>query len=223
MRSKKVIHERMGTVAAIKNGFEKFFVENGHYPTALEIDACPYLCSTRWIQKHYGGLINFRKMLRMNVTSYGIGDNRRKIWEYAGVKSLETENSLKKYLISVYGELCVHEEIKVGNSRQRLDFFVYAKDNFAVDVFNTYTLKTLIRNLNIKVRKYTSYPFTLFFVVTGGKFDQKDINHVVMNKINKMPENIKCVTFENFKLLCKGIKPIKISAKYTSLSQLKLL
>jgi hypothetical protein len=50
--------DRKGTysIEELRNGFEHFYQENGHYPTAPEIDRCKYLPSARQIQRNFGGL-----------------------------------------------------------------------------------------------------------------------------------------------------------------------
>ena len=83
-----------------------------------------------------------------------------------------------------------------------MDFFVYAKENFAVDVFNTYTLKHLNIIVNIKLRKYKDFPFKLFFVVTGAKFSQRKIDELICKKTNRMPYGMKCLTVDEFKREC---------------------
>ena len=44
------------TLKSVKNGFEKYYSLNGRYPTALEIDRCEYLPSSRQIQRNWGGV-----------------------------------------------------------------------------------------------------------------------------------------------------------------------
>ena len=131
--------------------------------------------------------------------------------------SIKTEKQLKEFLIETYGEICVHEEVRYGSSKQRVDFFVYALHNFAVDVFNTYTLRHLNIIINIKLKKYKDFPFKLFFVVTGAEFSQMAIDKLISNKINKLPPNMKCLTFKKFKKEClSGLKPLILDINYDS-------
>jgi hypothetical protein len=118
-------------------------MEHGHFPTAEEIDKCPYLCSSRQIQRRHGGLRKLRAALGLDIVDYRRGESRIKQMKRVNELSVDTEDLVKKFLVETYGEICVHEEKKYVNLRQRMDFFVYAKENFAVDMFNTYTLKHL--------------------------------------------------------------------------------
>jgi hypothetical protein len=207
------------SLEAVKEGFHRFHEEHGHFPTASEIDDCPYLCSARWIQLRFGGLRKFRHAIGLEVIDYKTGLLRSETWKDINRLSIETEGAVKEFLIKRYGELCVHEEMKYGNNlRQRVDFFIYAKKNFAVDVFNTYTLKNLNININIKLKKYRNYPFKVFFVVTGIECSQDMIDSLMDNKLNKLPLKIKCVTVQKFKEECiKNFPPLEIRIKYNKI------
>jgi hypothetical protein len=205
----------LGSIDAIKSGLQRFYMEHGHFPTAEEIDECPYLCSSRWIHRRYGGLRKLRADLGLDIVDYGKGKHRIDYWNRISKLSIETENSLKKFLVETYGEICVHEEKKYGSLRQRMDFFVYAEDNFAVDVFNTYTLKHLNIIVNIKLRKYKDFPFKLFFVVTGAEFSQKKIDELICKKTNRMSTDVKCLTVDEFKRECLAkLSPLKFNIDY---------
>lgn len=216
MRKKVIKRNGFNSVEAIKAGFYRFYEEYGHFPTASEIDNCSYLCSARWIQLKFGGLRKFRKEIGLDIIDYTTGNIRSEIARDINKLSIETEGSIKEFLIKTYGELCVHEEMKLShNSRQRVDFFVYAKQNFAVDVCNTYTLKNLNIIMNIKLKKYKDYPFKIFFVVTGIECSQGLIDSLIANKINKLPKNIRCVNVQKFKEECiSNFLPLNIRARY---------
>jgi hypothetical protein len=111
---------------AVKSGFQRFYIEHGHFPTSEEIDSCPYLCSARHIQRIYGGLRKLRESLGLDIIDYGKGKHSIDNWKRVSKLSLETEHLVKRFLIETYGEICVHEEKQYGNLRQRMDFFVYA-------------------------------------------------------------------------------------------------
>ncbi len=219
MRKSNLNSKRLQLISidAIETGFRRFYIENGHYPTASEIDKCPYLCSARHIQRVHGGLRRLRKNLGLDVIDYGKGAARTVTSKRIHELSVETEKQLKKFLIDTYSEICVHEEVRYGSSKQRVDFFVYAKQNFAVDVFNTYSLRHLNIIINIKLKKYEEFPFKLFFVVTGAPFSQMKIDQLISNKINKLPSNIKCLTFDKFKKECLSrLKPLILNISYDS-------
>lgn len=198
-------------IPLLKAGFERFLSENGHYPTALEIDSCPYLCSSRQIQRKFGGLLMLREKLGIGDINYAVGEHRRKIWSEVGGLSLSSERNVSEYLIHRYGEICVHEEKKYGDGRNRVDFYVYAKRNFAVEVFNTYTAHGIIGNLNSKLKKYRDFPHKIFFVVTGGAFTQEEIDKILSRKQSKLGNNMRCCCPDEFKKQCEEVEPLKIS------------
>jgi hypothetical protein len=197
----------------VGQGFEQFLGEQGHYPSALEVDACSYLCSSRQIQRKFGGLPELRRLLGISEISYAVGEPRKKIALRVNRLSMTSEREISEYLTGRYGEICVHEEKKYGSGRNRVDFFVYAKKNFAVEVFNTYTVHGIIGNLNPKLKKYVDFPHTIFFVITGGDFSQAQIDKVVSRKrIFRLKPQMKCVCFDELKNLCsRGFEPLRMS------------
>ncbi len=203
------------TIQVLREGFERFRLEHGHSPSALEIDACPYLCSSRQIQRKFGGLTNIREMLQIQDSDYAVGEHRKKIWANIGALSLISENEVGEFLKSRYGEICVHEEKKYGNGRSRVDFFVYAKDNFAVEVFNTVTIHGITGNLSSKLRKYCDFESKLIFVITGGELKQSEIDKVVSKKSRHLfKENMRCVCLDTFKDECiKDFPPLDVYLK----------
>ncbi len=205
------------TLDNVKSGIERFNKEHGHYPAAEEIDNCPYLPSARWIQYKFGGLKKLRAIFGLNDLDYRKGSRRvSKINEFLRL-SLTSEKDTKEFLDKRYGEICVHEEKKYGDGRNRVDFFVYAKENFAVEVFNTYSIRNLAKNLNIKLHKFSDFPFKLYFVVTGGDFLQRDIDALMTNKKNlPLLPNMKCLVSDEFRKECLyKLPPLSMRTRYT--------
>jgi len=200
----------------IKNGLERYNNEFGHYPTAEEMDNCPYLPSARWIQYKYGGLRKLRDSFGFADVDYRTGSRRKDTINEFLRLALISERTIKEFLDKRYGEICVHEEKKYGGGRNRVDFFVYAKENFAVEVFNTYTLRNLAKNLNIKLHKFSDFPFRLYFVITGGAFSQQQLDALVSNK-NDLPllPNMKCLVPDEFIKECNSkLLPLPIRMRY---------
>ena len=197
------------TIPLLKAGFERFAEENGHYPSALEVDSCPYLCTSRLIQLKFGGLLEARQTLGLKDISFAVGEHK-KSWFEAGSLSLISEKDIGKLLIKRYGEICVHEERKYGEGRNRVDFFVYAQENFAVEVFNTYTIHGVVGNLNSKLRKYCDFPRKIFFVITGADFKQSQIDKIISRKKKLLlTQNMKCVCMNEFERECiNRIEPL---------------
>lgn len=203
----------------IQEGFQRFYNENGHFPTASEIDKCSYLPSSREIQRNYGGLIKFRTKLglRDEDINYSQGKFRSNIASVSNKISLTAEKTVSDFLTNLYGEICVHEQKKYGDGKNTVDFFVYGKTaNFGVEVFNTYTLRDLSGNLNIKLKKYYDFPYRLCFVVMGGDFKQEDIDKLVSNKKHlPLLTNMTCMKYEVFKEKCFEITlPLEINTNY---------
>ena len=205
------------TLDNVRKGLEKFNEEYGHYPTAEEIDSCSYLPSSRQIQKKFGGLKKLRNVLGLKDLDYRTGNYRQATINKFLQLSVTSERATKEFLDKRYGEICVHEEKKYGEGRNRVDFFVYAKENFAVEVFNTYSIRNLAKNLNIKLHKFSDFPFKLYFVVTGGDFSQELIDAFISNKKElPLPPNMKCLTVEEFKKEClQNLPPLSIRTRYT--------
>ena len=204
------------TLDNIKEGLERFNREHGHYPSADEIDRCRYLPSSRQIQKKLGGLRRVREFIGLHDHDYRRGGRRQVAIDKFLKLSTTSEKETKEFLDERYGEICVHEEKKYGDGRNRVDFFVYAKENFAVEVFNTYSLRNLSKNLNIKLHKFNDFPFKLYFVITGGDFSQRSIDALISRKENlPLPANMKCLTIEEFKKECLDkLVPLSIRTRY---------
>jgi hypothetical protein len=211
-----------GSLDTMKAGFIRYHSEHGYYPTFREFDKCPYLCSKKYIRK-YGGISKLRQSLGLDIVDYGKGSHRQSMGKDALKASIQTENEVKEYLIQRYGEICVHEQKLYGSSKTRLDFFVYAEVNFAVDVFSTHTIEDMGTHLNIKLRKYGDFKSRLYFVVMGGDFLQEDIDALVMNKKLPLPSNMQCLTLEEFKREClHKLPPLRSAANYTKFQQSEL-
>lgn len=205
------------TLDNIREGLERFNREHGHYPTADEIDSCRYLPSSRQIQKKLGGLKRVREILGLHDHDYRRGSRRQVAIDKFLKLSTTSEKETREFLDKRYGEICVHEEKRYGDGRNRVDFFVYAKENFAVEVFNTYSLRNLGKNLNSKLHKFNDFPFKLYFVVTGGEFSQTSIDALMSHKENlPLPANMKCLTIEEFKKECfDKLPPLSIRTRYS--------
>lgn len=204
------------TLKLIKLGLERFYRENNHYPIAPEIDKCSYLPSSRQIQRKFGGLPAIRKQLGFKDLDYSKGVFRSKMASSTNILSSASEGNVRDFLNKEYGELCIHEEKKYGKGKNRVDFFIYAKTNFGVEVFNTYTLRNLAKNMNIKLKKFYDYKFYLYFVVTGEDFNQTSIDRLI-NRKKHLPllKNMKCYCFETFKNECLNkFPPLKITTSY---------
>jgi len=113
------------TAEKIKDSLERFNCENGHYPTVTEIDQTSYLPSSRQIQRRFGGLKCFRKTSGYSITDFSSGKERSKIAGRSGKTGRSGEKIVEKMLVDHFGEEFVHIEKIWGQTKQRLDFYVY--------------------------------------------------------------------------------------------------
>lgn len=216
------IREDKWTLQNVKNGFARFYKENTHFPSAPEIDNYAYLPSSRQIQRKFGGLIKFRTEFGLtgDEVDKSRGGARRNSASATNIASLSSERTVLNFLNSVYGEICVHEQKKYGEGKNTVDFFVYGKlCNFGVEVFNTYTLRNISINLNIKLPKYYDFPYRLCFVVTGGDFKQDHIDRLISKKHIPLLTNMSCMIYDKFKNECiKITPPLEINTVYNKTS-----
>lgn len=183
------------TVEKIKDGFERFKIENGRLPTAPEIDQLKYLPSSRQIQRRFGGLEKLRALLGYQDAHLGKGVFRSAIATKSNIRGRQSEIALEKVLRDKFGEVFVHTEKIFGDHKIRVDFFIYCPEgNFGIDIFNTDTIKDLQKNTNLKIDKYLNFPFPLFFVVANEKFKQKELDTYVATKKKLLPSNVKILT-----------------------------
>ena len=121
----KNIHNSCNLIS-LRSGFQRFLKENAHYPSTDEVDSCPYLCSSKQIQRKFGGINKLRELLDIADSDYSSGTNRKLIYEKINRLSVSSENQVGDYLKDRYGVICVHEEKKYDVGKNRVDYFVYA-------------------------------------------------------------------------------------------------
>ncbi len=195
------------TIEKIKEGFDKFFKENGRLPTSPEIDKLDYLPSSRQIQRRFGGLEAIRKDLGYSDVNFGRGDFRKQNSFKVGLRGKNSEQELEKLLQEKFGEVFVHSEkpFFYGTNKIRVDFYIFCPDgNFGVDIFFTENIRDLQKNINIKLDKYGDFKDKLYFVLDGGLITQVDIDLYSDNKTKKMNDNMEIITKENFLEIIKN-------------------
>lgn len=147
---------KIWTLEKTKEGFEKFYEEFERYPMANEVDDFDYLPSSRQIQRNFGGLVSLRRSLGLSIENYGEGASRSKIATHVNERGVAFEIEVRDYLQEKFNDPFVHIERPVHmNSKDRFDFYVYAKPmNFAIDVFGTTDIRCLIKVMNMKEARY---------------------------------------------------------------------
>lgn len=190
----------------LKEGFERFFRENGHYPTAHEIDSCDYLPRTRTIQRNYGGLPNLRKALGFEILDYTKGEVRKETAIMCNKRANENENEIYKYLVEKFGEISVHREYRFTDGSHRSDFYIFKK--FIVDVFYPKDKYSFLACLNSKIKKYNLLAENNFillpviFLQMNKDLSSELIKNIVTNKKNKLHKNQSVMCVDEFKNFC---------------------
>ena len=202
----------------LKIGFERFNKENGHYPSAWEVDHCKYLPSSRQIQRRFNGLRELRKRLGIEVLDKRTGNSRILTMQKIIPNHRKTMNQIHDVLEKRFGKEFVHREWSFGDDRRnRADFYVYTQNgNFVVDIFHPQNLHSLVGCLNIKQKKYswfykvTDFKDEIIFIPTNIGISQEEINNHLKRKENKLRDNEKVMTLEEFRKFSQEKIPILI-------------
>lgn len=193
------MRKQIWTIEKIHIGFQNFLSKNGRLPRAEEIDILSDLPSSRLIQKRFGGLESLRKQLGYDDTHFGKGRYRGAIAHKVNHRGRAEEISLQTHLSDHFGEVFVHTEKLLIDSKIRVDFYVYSPDgNFAADVFYSDSLRTLQSNVNIKVPKYVHHPTTVYLVSANESLSQEVLDLYSQSKKNPLPSHILLVSLERF-------------------------
>ncbi len=210
----------------IRLGVNMFFEEFNRYPTAEDFDNSKYLPSARQIQRAFGGLVNLRKLLKLDIIDYGSGDSRSKQSSEIGERGKEAERIMESILINHFGEHFVHVEKPLykyvkdlelynGAGKARSDFFVYHSGGvFCVDVFVARNMFTLKRIINIKAQNYQGLSLDVFLVLADGgvpcQISNFEIIKYCKNKTKQLDRNVVAVDSESFIKYIKTLKPLKV-------------
>lgn len=196
-------------------GFNKFFDDYGHYPTANEIDTFKYLPSSRQIERAYGGLVRLRKDLNLKITNFSIGKSRSKMCFLINERGGNAEREFEKILVNKFGEHFVHVEKIVGATKNRVDFYIYSQNyNFCIDVYHAKDFINLKKIINIKEKKYSNIKEDVYFINLNEDIGvtEEMLRGCISNKKNKISDNIKLITKNDFLELIKKFNPLKIES-----------
>ena len=86
----------------LKVGIDRFYQENGRYPTVSDLDKINYLPSARWIQMKFGGMVKVRRDLGYKDSHLGSGKYRIEIANQSNKIGLEFEHEIEKFLINKF-------------------------------------------------------------------------------------------------------------------------
>ncbi len=216
LRSQKTGSREPWKLEELRAGLENFYVKHGHYPTAPEIDAHPYLPSARTIERRFGGVIGLRKVLKLDTQSdmrEGVHSSKRA--SMINARAHRVEKEVYTYLEKLFGRQFVHREyFFLDDKRTRADFFVYDSSNgFCVDVFYPSDRRNLIGCLNSKLAKYkgpqmNQYP--VIFLQMNKEIDQSVLDAIIKNKKNKLTNGHCLFSWDSFKEFCSKRRPLKV-------------
>ena len=193
------------TQSKIEQGFERFYEENGHYPSVTEMTGCDYLPSGKTGQRLYGGIEKMRTVLSLkhDCPSHCSGKVRSRVALDRYNKSTEYEEEYYQYLTSFIPELYVHEHkrLRCGKYRTDTDFFIYNKDGktgIAIDLFYAKDRDSLRGQLEIKNKKNKGITYKTYLVCVNEEITQELIEDVISTRQKPMEDNIQVMTLKGF-------------------------
>ena len=197
----------------IKKEWDQFKAIHNRYPTSQEIDRDKNMISTRTMQRKFGGVMEVRKMLGHEISNYSAGQTRVNTAILFNKRSDEEEFKVANFLIETFGKrpnVCGQEPYEEYNGRVRSDYGVYTQNgkHFFVDVFYAQDQQSLVGCINYKQKKIIDKKIddTIYYVSSNDEvISQLVIDKTIKNKKNKLPDNVKVLTFDNFKKECYNI------------------
>lgn len=186
----------------LADNFLRFQKENGHFPSAHEVDHCPYLPASRSIQRRFGGLIRFRGKYNLGEVDLSRGEYRSVVVKNLNVISKDNENLFYKKLKKIFADVCIHREKPISdNYKMRYDFYIYVKpNNFGIDVFYPNGPKNLMGCINIKQSKLTNLKSKelLYIVCLNHQIARVQIDDLIKNKKNQLQSNVIVLSEDTF-------------------------
>jgi hypothetical protein len=219
LRKNKIGNQPLWTDNQLGAGFKYYFQLHGRYPAAGEIDSFDYLPSARSIQRTHGGLINLRKRLFPNEESdHTRGELRRKKASEGDRRASLYEEEFYNYLLDHFEEIAIHEHKVIRPGNVASDVFIYldkfSKGGIVIDLFYAQDLVTLLKIVNIKLKRYATLPYDVYFILVGNpKISNFDINRRIENRHIPLPTHITVMTGQSFKDTV--INAVKEKSNYT--------
>lgn len=216
LRTQRAGNQKPWTLEELKTGLEHFYKEHGRYPTTQEIDAYPYLPSSRSVQRRFSGALGLRKELGLTGQhDFRTGEHSAKRARTINRRAHKIEQDIYEFLAAKFGKEFVHREYFFTDDRRtRADFFVYdSKNGFCVDVFYPRDRHNLIGCINSKLKKYRSeymrqYP--VIFLQMNPNLSQEKLNEIIENKKHKLGEGQSLMSFQSFKEFSKSRKSLRL-------------
>ncbi|MGZ6005685.1 MAG: hypothetical protein ACXWLH_06100 [Candidatus Saccharimonadales bacterium] len=217
LRTNKPGHQMPWSDDDLLNGLRYFYQLNGRYPTATEIDPFPYLPSSRSIQRAHGGLVALRqRLLPDEANDYTKGEHRSSKAREADARATKYEEEFYNFLIENFMPVAVHEHKIIRPGNVASDFFIYEDEEkgLVIDLFYAQDIRTLTKVVNIKLKRYSTLPFEVYFILVGNSaITNSQIDQRMENRQTKLPTHIKVVTEISFK--SSLINAIKNRSRYS--------
>lgn len=203
------------TVENLKEAFEKFLEENGHYPSSGEINSCWYLPNTKFIDRKFGGLKKLREEIGIKDIDMRKGSVRGGVCIAINERGREYEEIIHKILCDKFGEIAVHREKIFGDqNRCRSDFFVWSGNgNFVVDVFYPRDIQSMGGCLTNKVKKYDDEnmnQFPVIFLMMNNEIPKERIEIYKSRMKKKLLKNQRVMYISDFEDFLKRKTKFKI-------------
>jgi len=179
----------------LKDGFERYNEENGHYPSTFEVDDCIYLPTSRLLQRSWGGMQKFRSLIGVKELNLTKGKIRSEKVPFLLKRGADEEDRIEKKLVEEFSEIFVHTQKRVNGIRP--DFYIYTpKLIFAIDVFCFERREGLVTQINHKISVYKNFSTLVIFVPINKDLDKKYIDELLVARKSIIPENCKVMTEE---------------------------
>lgn len=169
------------SLESLRAGFDRYLEENGVLPSCWDIDATPYLPTTRYIESRFGGVVKLRKDLGYGDIDFTKGVHRSKSATEINQRARKMEEILEKQLYSRFGEIAVHSEKPLRATNQRIDFYIYTdKGNFAVDLFHAKSDKSAAGCLGLKLKRYRDFAEPLYLVCGSHEVSERQVGNMIV-------------------------------------------
>jgi hypothetical protein len=204
--------KKIYTIDIIRREFDRFFAINGRWPTTQDMDATPYLPTSKTLQRNFGSVEKIRKQLGLSILNYTKGEVRSQTAHKANMLSVLGEQEMFARLVRRYGRPYVHQEspMNCGNHFFRCDFEVFeeGKSLYCMDVFYPGTIRNLAGCVNIKSKKYAQSPErTIYLLCMNSELSQAKIDASMAKKKIPLPANIHVIAMSGLKTLLKKSQP----------------
>jgi len=155
----------MDKLAKHKKAVLHFLATYHREPTYLDFNENKKLPHSRTIQRTYGGLISFRKLLGLKITDYTKGEARSKLSKNLSQTNKKEELEFYKIMVKKYGrENVLKQPYLFSESAHRADIGLYKDDYFyLIDIFNPKTVDSFkgcvrVKNNKLKDKTVDMYP-----------------------------------------------------------------